>query len=261
MVGDEVTGRRPPPGGFPWVSDRAVPRQGQERRNGRWAGAWWALAAATAAGSLWFPVFTVRAPLVSNLDPNQPRAYAVTTFDAWGGSTTTTDGAGLSFQVPGGPNYAASVLACLVVLVTAVALGVRSRSALASLLTSVGGPVASGALGAIAVCQLLAYGAAVRPSPPGGVYGGGEQRPEGELGWCVWLLAASAVMAVAASVRLLAPSRSPTSPPPVEPEPEPSAPVSAAPSELADPPPPAVADPDPAIFRRPTREDPRRERS
>ncbi|MEP6631757.1 MAG: hypothetical protein ABJA89_14910, partial [Lapillicoccus sp.] len=101
-----MTGRRPLLGGFPWVSDRAVPAQGHDRRGGRWAGALWALAAATAAGSLWFGVFEVRAPLVSNLDPNQPREYAVTTFDAWGGSTTTTDGAGLSFQVPGGPNYA-----------------------------------------------------------------------------------------------------------------------------------------------------------
>ena len=235
MVGDGVTGRH------------ALP------------GAWWTLAAATAAGSLWLPVFEVRAPVVSNLDPNQPRTYAVTTFDAWGGSTTTTDGAGLSFQVPGGPNYAAAVLPCVVVLVAAVVaavvLGVRPRPVLPSLLTSVGGPVASGALSAIAVCQLLAYGAAMRPSPPGGVYGGGEQRPVGELGWGVWLLVASAAIAVAGSVHLLAPPRSTTSPPSVEPHLEPSAAVTAVLSEIADPPPPAVAYPDPAIFRRPILED------
>ncbi len=240
MVGDGVTGR-------------------QARR-----GALWALAAATAASSLWFPVYEVRAPLVSNLDPSQPATYAVTTFDAWGGSTTTTNGAGLSFQVPGGPNYAAAVLPCVVVLVAAalvIVLGVRPRSALASLLTSVGGPVASGALSAIAVCQLLAYGAAMRPSPPGGVFGGGEQRPEGELGWCVWLLAAGAAVAVAGSVRLLAPLRPPTAAPTVEPDTDPATPLGAAPSEPTDPEPPAAGDPDPAIFRRPTREDHGRDRS
>ncbi len=241
MVGDEVTGRQARPGAL------------------------WALAAATAAGSSWFPVYEVRAPLVSNLDPSQPATYAVTTFGAWGGSTTTTNGAGLSFQVPGGPNYAAAVLPCVVVLLAAVVsvvvLGVRPRSVLVALLTSVGGPVASGALGAIAVCQLLAYGAAMRPSPPGGVFGGGEQRPEGELGWSVWLLAASAVIAVAGSVRLLAPLRSPTSAPTVEPDADLATPLGAAPSEPTDLQPPVMADPDPAIFRRPIREDHGRDRS
>lgn len=243
----------------PAAPDREAYPGVDDRRGERWAGAGWALATALSAASLSFPVFERRAPLVSNLDPGQPTAYAVTTFDAWGGSDTVTIGAGLSFQIPGGPNYAVAVLPALVVLMAAAVAtafrGGRRRPALVAALTSVGGPVASGALGAIAVCQLLAYGALLRPSPPGGVYGGGELRPEGELGWGVWLLAAGAVVAVGSALRLLAPRGSGTAAPTAGTgtDPVPLEPLGPAPSVPVDPQPAPAAHPDPAIFRRPGR--------
>lgn len=244
----------------PEASTGVGPRTRWLLRAGRsgWAGAGWVLAALVSAASLWFPVFEQRAPLVSNLDPTQPMSYAVTTFDAWGGSSTTTTAVGLSFQIPGGPNYAVAIIPCTVVLVAAALARAcwrtTSRSVLASILASVGGPVASGALGAIAGCQLLAYAALLRPSPPGGLYGGGEQRPEGELGWCLWLVGASALIALIGCVLLLLPRPSGTSAPTAQTDPVPPAPLGPAPSEPADPLPPPVAYPDPAIFRRPARE-------
>lgn len=263
----------------PDASTDIRPRARWRLRGGRsgwvgvgWVGVGWVLAAVAAVASLWFPAFELRAPLVSNLDPGQPTAYAVTTFDAWGGSTTTTIGAGLSFQVPGGPDYAVGIIPCAVVLVAAALARARRRatprtvpsvpsvsasvpaslpaSVPASIVTSVGGPVAAGALGAIAGCQLLAYAALLRPSPPGGVYGGGEQRPEGALGWGLWLIAAGALIALTTCVLLVRPRPAETAAPTVQTGPAPT-PLSPGPSEPAEPLPPPVAYPDHAIFRRP----------
>lgn len=241
----------------PEASTGIRPRTRWRLRGGRsgWASVGWVLAAVVSAASLWLPVFEQRAPLVSNLDPTQPMSYAVTTFDAWGGSTTTTSAVGLSLQIPGGPNYTVAIIPCTVALVAAaLARACRRtapRSMLPSIVTSVGGPVASGALGAIAGCQLLAYAALLRPSPPGGLYGGGEQRPEGELGWGLWLVVAGALIALISCVLLLLPRPPETSAPTAQTGPAPPAPLSPAPSEPADPLPPPVAYPDPAIFRRP----------
>jgi hypothetical protein len=263
------------------VGQFRLPRRSMKGRLRWWGvGAGWVLAAGAAAASLWFPVSVLRAPVVSGLDPDQVKAYAVTTFDAWGGSTTAYTGVGLSFDVPGGSNYAAAIIPCTVLLLAAAALSRRAPGSWsASAVTSVVAPVAAGAMGATAVCQLLAYQAAVRPSPPGGLYGGGEQQPEGELGWSPWLLTAAALIAVAtcvlhassrwapaAAAPRLTPPPEVNAPPAIAP-PEPAMSTQTAPPESAPPDPLSpgtrqtphlrtrpAADVDPAIFRRPVRE-------
>lgn len=211
------------------------------------------------AASLWFPLSELRAPVVSALSPEQAAAYVVTTFDVWGGSATTYTGVGLDIEVPGGPDYAVAVIPCALLLLTAGVQTARastrprsvSRSVSVSTVTSVVGPAAAGALVAIAVCQLLAYEAALRPSPPGGLYGGGEQRPEGALGWAFWLLAEGALLGIAAGVHLH--MSSPSAPKAAVPPAPPAPPALLRPTEAPTPPTqaPAVTDVDPAVFRRP----------
>lgn len=229
----------------------------------RWAPGWlrwwvaggWVLAAVAAAASSCCSVFVVRAPIVSGLDPAQVQAYATTTVDPWGGSTTTTNGVGLSFELQGGPNYAVAILPCALVLLAAGAAALLRRSPRplwASATTTVVAPVAAGALGAFAVCQLLAYEAAVRPSPPGGLYGGGELRPEGSVGWSPWFLAVSALMGVTSYVLHQPPRAAPVdaAAPAMSPPEAPAPPGPVPPPVLHHRPGPATHL-DPALFRRP----------
>lgn len=175
----------------------------------------WVLAAGVSAVSLSLPISVMRAPIVSGSNGVDVVSTAVTTFDAWGGSTTVYTGADLNIQIPGGPNYAVAVLFCAVLLMLAAAvLAVYTRSQpsqpsypsprplLASALVSVGATVAAGGLLAVAGCQLLAHQAAVRPYQPGGPFGAGVSAPDWELGWSCWLVAAGGLIALTTCVIL-----------------------------------------------------------
>lgn len=232
--------------------------------------------------SLSFPISVMRAPIVSGSSVDLI-STAVTTFDAWGGSTAVFTGANLNFQIPGGANYAVAVLFCAVLLIVAAAvMAAQNRSPrsqrprLASGLVSVAAAVATGGLLAVAGCQLLAHQACVRPYQPGGLYGGGASAPEWELGWSCWLVtagalialntclilnrSATATMAETIEPELIGGEESPvgattqaTPSTPMERGPAATRPVSAHPPQTSSDPTPHLAELDPAIFRRPAR--------
>ena len=163
---------------------------GGSGRSRLFVGVGWAAAAVLAVVATLFPVMIMRSPYVGTLGSphGDSQAFsAVTTFDAWGRSSTVMDPPHSSpFEVTlNGPNYGVALLACVVVLFAAAASGAfPGKFGLPGWVTALG-PVAAGTLAGVGGCQILAFEAASHPFTPAGVTMAGNTWLLGQSPWIV----------------------------------------------------------------------------